>query len=182
MLVHGRNARERGRRQRHAVITFNARDDFFLLRLANGIVVIANQLHRRVVRLRSRIRKQDARHRHRRPAHHDLNELCYRAGDFPGKRVVIGQLLHLPMRSIHQTLLGKPQRSAPETGHTLNVLLAVFISDMHASPTNDHKRPIFFEISWLGIRVKVKFRICLGGEGTCHALSPSLIFINLAIL
>jgi len=30
--------------------------------------------------------------------------------------------------------------------------------------------------------MKVKFRIRFGGEGTCHALSPSLIFVNLAIL
>ena len=53
VLMHGRNARQRRRGERHAVIALDPRDDLFLERFTDGVMVVAHQFERGVVRLRA---------------------------------------------------------------------------------------------------------------------------------
>ncbi len=55
VLMHRWNAGQRRRRDRHAVIALAARNDLFLERLANCIVVVPHELKRRIVGLRARV-------------------------------------------------------------------------------------------------------------------------------
>jgi hypothetical protein len=65
VAVVGHQSAQAGRGDGHAVVRALARDDLLLARLADGVVVVPDQLDGRVVGLGARVREEHLGHGHR---------------------------------------------------------------------------------------------------------------------
>jgi len=162
VLMVGHQPAEAGRSHRHAVIGPLARDDLFLLRLADGIVVVPDHLHGRVVGLRARIGKEHAGHGHR--------GLCQQFGGQFGhcrvgpviEGVIVGQRLQGPDACGHQTRMAEAQRTAPQARHALDVAPPVFVLHVNAVAPGDHERPHGGVVGQIGERMQMGLDVLRG--------------------
>ena len=149
-LVHRRQAGERPRRHRDAVIAVLAGDDLLLLRLAASVVVVPDELDHVVVRLGARVREPHPRHRHRGHGEQPLGEIDGGHIRAMEERVVGRQLPHLCDRGLDQAFVAEPERRAPQTRHTLDVLVAFEVLDVHPVPLIEDERPFLLVADEVG--------------------------------
>ena len=136
--VHEGLAGEAHRRRGRPVVALGAADDLLLLRLADGVVVVPDELDRGVVGLRPGRLEQHLRHLHR----GDLDELL---GKIDALRmrpsvegVVVGQGLHLLVGDLREPLLAEAERGAPQSRHPLEVTPAGVVEDVGSvAPLHD---------------------------------------------
>src|SRR5262245_19366123 len=120
----GRQAGERGGRNGDAVISLEPADDLLLLRTADGIVVVPDELHLAVIGFRARRAEEDLRDRYRRDLLELLGELDGRVVALAAEYVREGQLRHLGTRRFHELGIAVAERRAPQPRHALQVWLA----------------------------------------------------------
>ena len=135
-------AGQAGRGDGDSVVAAYAGDDLLLLRPAQGVVVIPDDLDRGVVGLRPRVVEEDLRHR-------DGSSLSTRSAssmqgscDFVREAVVEWQHCHLPPRRLDQPRLAEAQRGAPQSGQALDVFLALVVVDMYPAAAGDDHRSL----------------------------------------
>ncbi len=104
---------EAGARDSHAVIPLHPAQDLFLLRAADRIVVIPDQLDHGIVGLRARVHEEHFRHRHRRDAEKFLCELDPDVVRFGSEGVIVRQLEHLAVGGLRQPALGESKTPSP---------------------------------------------------------------------
>ena len=139
--MEGRQARQAARGDGDAVIGALAGDDLLLLRPAERVVEIPDQLDREIVGLgagRGEMRLGQLARRH---LHQPLGERRRRRMRLVRERMIEGQLLHLRRRRGGQTRLAEADRDAPQAGEALDIFLALVVEDVDAAPALDHHRP-----------------------------------------
>src|SRR5205814_7733816 len=70
--------------------------------------------------------------------------------------VIERQLAHLPVRSISESALGKAERRAPQSRHTLEIASALFVVDVDAFPARDDERSFLLQCPKISRGVKVE--------------------------
>ncbi len=125
----GRQSRQRGGGDGDAVIALEAGDDLLLLRASASVIIIPDQLDLAVIGLRARRGEEHLRDRHRRDLLQLLRELDRRIVAAPGKQVLEGQFEHLLIGCFGQFPIRIAERGAPQTGHALEIGLALGIVD-----------------------------------------------------
>ena len=149
-LVHRRQAGERPRGHRDAVVAVLAGDDLLLLRLAAGVVVVPDELAHVVVRLGARVREPHPCHRHRSGIEQPFGEIDGGQGRALEERVVGRKLPHLPDRGLDQALVAEPQRRAPKARHALDVLVALEVPHVDPLSFFEDERPFPLEAEGVG--------------------------------
>ena len=76
--------------------------------------------------------------------------------------MIVGQLQHLPVRRLRQSLFGKTQAGAPESRQPFEIGLAVLILDEDAVAVSNHQRPFGF--------MQLEIRIGVNGRSDIAAL------------
>ena len=136
-----RQAGQAARGDGDAVIGALAGDDLLLLRPAERVVEVPDQLDRQVVGLRARRGEMRLGHLARRHSHQPLGERRRRRMRLVGERMIERQLLHLRRRRRDEPRLAEADRDAPQAREPLDVLLALVVEDVDALPPLDHHRP-----------------------------------------
>ena len=147
-------AGERGRGQGDAVIALDAADQLLLGRAAEGVVEIPHHLDGGVIGLGARIGKEHLAHRHRRPLDQHLGEVNRRVVRFGGEAVIERQLAHLVGGGLHQPLIVKAERGAPQAGDAFDIGLALLVPNPHALAMVDHHGPYRLMQLQIGIRMQ----------------------------
>jgi hypothetical protein len=119
---------------------------FFYQRSTNGVVVVPEELHQKVVGLRTRQRQIHPGVMHGHAIAEPLGQVDRRVERLRSQRVVVGQLRHLLGRRLDQRLLPEAQRSAPHTRHRLDVVAPLLVEDAHPLATSSS------ESAWLSRR------------------------------
>jgi hypothetical protein len=125
-----------------AVVAAMAGDDLLFLWSSDGVVVVANHLDERVVRLRTGQAEIKfcvlQRHKRRKT----LGEINRRIDRLVCDRMVVGQLMELLYRSIDQRLLAEAEGGAPHAGGALDIRRSVFVIDVDPlAPSDDGRAP-----------------------------------------
>ena len=139
MLAVVRYAADRNAAESDAVIGALAGDDLVFLRLANGVEVVAQQLHLGVVGIGARVAQEHLGIVHR---HHPGQRVRQGHGGRVGlaaKQMRVGEGAHLLRRGRDDFLVAIAQRGAPETAHALQVLPPLVVVDIHALTALDHQ-------------------------------------------
>ena len=95
------------------MIALDAANDLLLLLFAKRIGAIPHHLGDKIVGLGPRRGEMHLRHRHRRKLDQQLGKIDGWAVRLVGKGMVIGQLLHLLCRRVHQPLFAEAKRHRP---------------------------------------------------------------------
>ena len=147
-----------GRRDGDAVIAALAADDLLLVRLADGVVVVPDQLDRLVVGLRAGVGEQHLREPLRRDLQQRLGQLDGRLVRAAAEDLRIGQPLHLPRGGGHQPRLAEAEGRAPEARQPLQIAPSSVVVDVAAVARGDHERP------HLLMPVEVRVGVDQGGD------------------
>ena len=139
-VVVGRQAGQRGRHERHAMIGLLTRDDLLLLGPAQRIVHVPGKLDLRVVGLRAGRGVEHLGDRHRRQLLELLGQLDGRLRALGGEQVIVGQGAQLLRRRLDQLFLAEAQPRAPQPRHALDIGLALGVVDEDALAALDHGR------------------------------------------
>ena len=143
VTVVGRQAGEAGGRDGDAVIRALAGDDLLLFRPAERVIVVPDQLDRRVVRFRSGVGEQHLRHRRRSEADQPLGELDRRRRRLAAEGMIEGQFRHGAPARLRQSRFAEAESRAPQSSEPFDVLFAVLIVDVDALSPGDHQRSGF---------------------------------------
>ena len=138
--VHDRDAGQRARRKGQAMEAEAPGDELLLLRPADRVVVVADQLDDRVVGLAAGIGEVDMAHRRGRDGLELLRQLAGLRRRLVEERVVVGHAPELADRGLDDRLLAEAERGAPHPGDALDVTLPVLVEDAHALARGDHQR------------------------------------------
>ncbi len=167
-------------RDRYAVISALAGDDLLLLRTAENVVVIPDQLDLGVVRLRPGIGEEHLRHRNRGAADQVVGKLDRRLDRLVREAMIEGKRIELPGRRLDEALFAEAERRAPQAGEALDIALAGNVVDIDAFAAGDDMRADLFMQRRVGIGVKVTANIArmrrIDVEG--HGVSPGRFFIR----
>ena len=163
-------SREAGRGDGDPMIATLARDQLFLLRLAQRVGAVPQHLDHRVIGLGAGIGEERLRHLHRRHRHQLFGQLDRRPVRAVGEIVVKGQAAHLRLGGADQPLLAKAHGNAPQAGHRLDIALAMIVIDEDAFALVDDLRPKFGMRHGICVGMEVIGDIArLGGVGSkCH--------------
>ena len=137
-MVWGQTGEGSGR-QTDTVIALFPGNDFDPLGLPGGHRVIANKLHQSVIGIGTRGSQEDPGildGRHRRQFVRQFNG---RRVGLATEHVAEAQLLHLATGRLNDFLVAVTQGCAPQTRHTLQILLARIVVDIRPfTPGHDH--------------------------------------------
>lgn len=105
-------------------------DDLALQRLADGGVIVPDELDRGLVRFRVRALQQQLRH----PNWCDCEQpLCKVHGRFVrvmGVKAIVAEVTHALIGNPRQALIGEPERRAPGPRCDVETFLATYLSDV----------------------------------------------------
>src|SRR6185437_7207721 len=83
--------------------------------------------------------------------------------------VVVGELPELTSRRFDQPLFAETEGGAPQPGHRLDILLAVFVEDMDALAAGDDERALALMLQQVGIGMKMMGDVAAHGRiGALH--------------
>ncbi|MNM15076.1 hypothetical protein D3C81_252990 [compost metagenome] len=105
-------------------------------------------------------------------AEQQLRKLDHRRVSGVEEHVVVRQLLQLTGRRRGQILAPVAEVGAPQTGHAIEVTIAVVVPQVQAVATDDHARPFFVQRLLIEERVNV-----VGGIGRLIVLGFALGFV-----
>ncbi len=136
------------------MIALDAADDLLLLRPAERVVVVPDELDDGVVRLRPGIREEHMIQPLRRDRGQALGEVDGRSVALVREGVIEGQLAHLVGRRLHQPLLSESEGSAPEARHALDVLSPLAVGHVDAFALLDHQGAVGLVLDPVGVGVE----------------------------
>jgi hypothetical protein len=165
----GRQAGEAGAGHGDAVVAVLAADELLLQRLAARIVVVPDQLDHAVVGFRTGVGEEHLAHRHRRHFDQLLGQLDARPVRLVAEHMVEGQAAQLLLGRGDQALVAEAQRGAPQAGHGLQVLLALFVVDVNTFTARDHQRADLLMQARVGVGVQMVLAVFVGQRaGMAH--------------
>src|SRR6185312_690712 len=164
-----RQAGEARGRDRDAVVALVTRDQLFLFRPADGVVVVPDDLDGGVVRLGAGIVEKYLRHRHGQQLEHALGQVDGGLMTLAVEDMVVGETLHLRLGGVDQPLLAIAQRDAPKAGETLDIFLAGIVPDAHALTARHDERTVRLMLREIGVGMKLKGDVAgFRGVGAQH--------------
>src|ERR1700690_2615820 len=146
---------------------------FFFPWSSDGVVVVANHLDKKVVRLRTRKTEVDFRVLQRHKRREALGEINRRIDGLVCDRVVVGQLMELLYRSIDQRLLAEAEGGAPHAGGALDIRRSVFVIDVDSLAPSDDGRAPPLEFAEFNIAMKNVGGVACGSRIGEHDFKPS---------
>ena len=148
--------REAAGRHRDAVIAPLARQELFLPRPSERVVVVPDQLDDGVVGFRAGVGEEHARELRRRHRDQLLTQADGTFVRFMTEDVVVRQLRHLRRGGLRQARFVEANGHRPQAGHGLDVFVAGSVVDVDALAAIDHDRAGL--LVQAGIRVRMQFR------------------------
>ena len=129
-------------------------DDFFLLRPANGVVVIPDQLDLGIVGIAAGESKEH-------PTGIEWRHLFELVGQQHGRfigasseQLGVVELTHLLIGHLGQFFLAVANRRAPQSRHTLKILLALIVCDVNPVGAFQHHGPVLLMLRKVCRRVQ----------------------------
>ena len=155
VAVVGVEPAEAGGGHRHPVVGPLAGDDLFLGRLADGVVVVPDHLHRAVVGLGTRVGEEHPRHRHRCQGQQAFGQLHHGGVGPLVERVVVGQGVQRQGGGVGQAFVAEAERCAPQARHAFEVAVAGVVHHVDAVALHDHHRRRAGQGGQVGVAVQV---------------------------